>query len=586
MAAASAPRLYDHTGTEIPLQSPPPSSAVVVPTGVDEDFHDRYRLYPSKNLKPNTIVQILEEADAGDPYRLIELEEEMVEKDGKIESILKSRTSSVLGLKWDVMPPKLRLADQGSEAKAAEIARFCYQALDSCEFSELVADLMDAVGKPFAVDWITWGQDDAGRVVPKLFSRIPTKHLRWAFSSDEIRVFQPSQPGNFTGGEWGEPLPAYQTIRAIDMSRRDHPTRAGVLRTLIWPYLFKLTIIKDMVAYGERSGLPPRVLRIDDQDFDNAERYQKFRIAMRDFKQDLSAVISKNAELDIKVVATKDGVEVFVGQVAYFDKWMAWKVLGHELTSQSSPGQGQLGITAAMDVRQDIKEGDCRWLAGIIKRDLLTPIVGWNFGWDAVAQHLVPTLQFDVELPKDLNSGSQVLDRIVRAFPKLPVSKQWLRDEYGIPAPVGEEEGTPQDDILLSGWGGTGAAGGATGAPDPNANPPGSPADPGTVNAAPARAFELAGPLRITFADEPLTPKQAQEPIDELVRRGTASAQTTSEAWARKLREILQSSAKDGLTFEQTKRRIVDAYPELAVEDLDRTLREQRLLSRLAGRNL
>lgn len=582
MASASAPRLYDATGTEIPLPGPkaPPIPAPIL-SGVNADIGDRWRLYPSKQLKPNRIVEILEEADAGDPYRLIELEEEMVEKDGKIEAILKARTSAVQGLNWSVVPPKLRLADQGSEEKAAEIARFSEQALESTEFSELIGDLMDGVGKPFAVDWITWGNDAKGRAVPLCFDRVPTKHLRWSFKTNQLRVFQPSNPGNFTDGDWGEPLPPYQTVRALDQSRRDDPTRAGVLRTLLWPYFFKMLIVKDMVSYGERYGLPPRVLKIDQSDFDNKERYDKFRAAMASWAVDLSAVISKNSDLEMSVVATNDGVKVFIEQIDYFDKWMAWKVLGHELTSQSSPGQGQLGITAAQDVKQEIKEGDCRWLSSIIKRDLLTPMVGWNFGWDAVNAHLVPTLQFDYEPPRDLNVESTVMQRIFQTFPKLTASKQQIRDDYGIAAPVGEEEAGPDDDVLLPGGAAAGAAdtNGATGIDSPGKVDDQNP-DAEEANAA------AAGKIAVTFSEAPAsTPVERQKTVDELGRRGTTGAKRTTDGWARQMREIIRQGATDGLNFAQVRARIVEAYPELDVKELDGTLREQILLTRLYGRN-
>lgn len=579
---ATAPKLYDATGTEVPLIGPPPA-AKVIPPGVTQDVYDRFRMYPSRDLNPNTLVGILEESDAGDPYRLIELCEEMVEKDGKLESILKSRTAGVVGLNWDVVPIKRR--DESDEPLAAEIAAWCQEALAATEFSELLTDLMDAVGKPFAVDWITWGSDLDGKLVPVRFSRIPTKHLRWGFQTDEVRVFTPMQPGQVdSGGEWGTPLPAYSTVRAIDLSRRDHPTRAGVLRGLVWAYWFKTTIIKDMVSYGDRYGLPPRTLKIDQADFDNAERYNKFRQAMRDFGSDLSAVISKSADLEMQSVASRDGVDVFMGQIDYFDKWMAWKVLGHELTSQSSPGQGQLGITAAIDVRQDIKEADCRWLAGIIKRDLLTPMVGWNFGWDAVARRLVPEFQFDYELPRDLKGESEVLDRVMRLFPGLTVDEQKIRDDYGIPEPGEGEAGLvaakPQPAVPF------GAVPG-----DPGADPEGdgqAPPPPDDEEDGPATGprDEPPGYSRTAAAGRrthPAPPQQRQ--VDALAARGIKAGAKVSAAWAAKLRQVLRQAADDGLTLAQARQRIVEAYPDLPADDLDQNIREQLLLVRLFGRN-
>jgi phage gp29-like protein len=579
MATASAPRLYDATGTEIPLPGPQEPPSGTVSPGVNGAASDRFRLYPSRNLTPESIVQILEEADAGDPYRLIELIEEITEKDGKVEAVIKARSQSMQGMEWNILQPKLRLADQASEDKAKEIALFCEQALRSTEFSELIGDLMDGVSKPFAVDWITWGQDSLGKYVPTQFSRINPKHLRWSFADDSLRVFDPVRPSIGKGGDWGEPLAPYTTIRAIDLSRRDHPTRAGIGRTLIWPVFFKLTIVKDMVGYGERAGIPPRVLRIDQVDFDNPERYEKFRRAMMEFRHDLSAVISKNAELDIKVIASKDGVEVFTSQIDIFDKWIAWKVLGHELTSQSSPGQGQLGITAAMEVRQDIKEADCRWIAGIIKRDVLTPMVGWNFGWDAVQQHLVPNLWFDVELPRDITAESQVVDRIATRFPNLTFSKQQIRENFGIAAPLGEDQIEAEDDVLRPSAGGSPAAVGASGAGDPSSPPAEGPdAAPGSVNSRSGAASTLS-------ASEPQSPEKKQIPVDAAVVKGAETGQPVAEKWEREIRDVLRQCQAEGLTFAQTADRVRGLYPALAVKGFEKDLRQWLFLCRLHGRN-
>lgn len=578
---ATVPVLYDASGQQVRLEAPPQLARP--PEAALPDTTDRWRMYPSRRLTPEAIAAILETADAGDPYELIELEEEMVEKDGKIEAILKSRVSAILGLQWDIVAPKLD--DLEEKDLAEEIAAFAYQALNAANVSGLVGHLMDAVGKPFAVDWIYWGKDRAGRIVPDRFQRIPTKHIRWAYNSNDLRLYVAARPGNFTGGEWGEPIPPYQTVRAIDLSRQDDPTRAGVLRTLVWPYWFKMLTIKRMAAYGERYGLPPRVLKIDDSDFDNPERYTKFRNSMRAFGEDLSAVISRNADLEIDAIASADGIAVFTDSIAYFDKWMAWKVLGHELTSQSSPGQGQLGITAAMDVRQDILEGDCRWMSENIKRDVLTPMVGWNFGWDAVNAGLVPDVQFDYELPTDLSASSAVLERVSKLFPTLEVSKQWVRDTYGIPAPVGVEE--EQDDVLLPkvATPPIGAAPGApTGEPMPLDMPdPGEPPDPASTDMPDMPADAAAIPRAFAASTAPTNP--SQDPIDRLASKGVRIGTTINDSWARKLRQVLKTAQSEGLTLAQTRARVVAAYPDLDANELDRNIREQLILSRLWGRN-
>lgn len=576
MADVTVARVYDAYGQPYVPEAPVPvmpilDAAVPSPS-------DRYRGYPSRRLTPENIVAILDEADSGQPYRLIELCEEMVEKDSKIDSVLKSRRAGILGLQWQVMPAKMgEDADQSLQTQANEIAKFCHSALESADYSCALGHMMHAVGLPFAVDWITWGRDRKNRVVPKGFSRIPTKHLKWSWYTNEILVYSPYDPGPFVKGDWGEPLPPYATVRAIDESRGDDLTRAGSLRTLVWAYYFKITIIKTLAAYIERYGLPPRFLKIDDQDFENPARYKLFKQAMMDFVHDLSAVVSKNAEVEVVKIAGQDGVLVFTGAIDYFDKVIAWRLLGHELTSQSSPGSGQLGITAALKVRQDIIEEDCRWQAGIAKRDLLTPMVGWNFGWDAVDAGLVPTLVFDYEPPKDLSIESQTLDRICRLFgSRYQVSRTWVRDTFGHEAPAGMAE---TDDDALYFDGGAAAGGGSPTSEPSDGAERGDRADVPVIDS----QLAVTVPKVAKSKAKPTDPPQA--PVDALGSKGTRNWKSATGPWVGQVVAALREVAAQGGTYADARARVVALYPKLAVEDVERILNEGLVLSQLWGRN-
>ena len=83
--------LYDSTGVAIPPPGllPPPSGMSVIPGGVESDANDRYRQYLAKGLTPSRLAAILEEADAGYPYNLFQLCEEILEKDPKMASLFR-----------------------------------------------------------------------------------------------------------------------------------------------------------------------------------------------------------------------------------------------------------------------------------------------------------------------------------------------------------------------------------------------------------------------------------------------------------------------------------------------------------------
>ena len=347
-----------------------------------------------------------------------------------------------------MLPPELDDENDADRAKAEEIARFCQHALEATNIDELIGDIMDAIPKPFSVDWIHWGTNADGKIVPLQFQHIPGTHLMWATKKNELRLYDPTRP-MFTanGGEFGEVLPANSTVRAIANPRKDIAVRSGLMRTLSWYYMFKIIALKDFATWLDRYGMPLRLAKINATQFNDAAFYDKIRGALRTLGSDGSGVFTADTEIEI-VAAAKQGADGFDRMIDIVNREAAQLVLGHELSSQSSPGSGQLGISAAVAVRQDYVEGDCNWLANIVRRDDFRPMVEWNYGAEAVTGGLVPFLWLDYEPSKDLIAEANMRKIIADTFPDLEFSEQDVRDTFGIPRPLGAEE--PEDDILAS----------------------------------------------------------------------------------------------------------------------------------------
>ena len=580
--AGSQVVLYDATGTQVPLPgAPTPPTSSVIPEGIDQTYRDRFRGYPSRNLTPAKIINILQNADAGWPLEWIELCEEIVEKDPKIGSVLHTRTAAVLGLYYEIQPPKLDDIDTTEDPQAQEIARFCDQALLASNFTDLVGDLLDAVGKPFAVDWVDWKLNRDGKVVPQRFRRIPTKHIHWSFDADTIRVYDPYAQVAGVGGNLGMPLPPYTTVRAVYNTRHDHPTRAGLLRSLVWYYLFKITGLKDLVSYSDRYGMPLRVLFLDDADYKNPAIYNEMRQALVNMGTDASGVISKNSVLQIEKMGDAGRCGRLQGTHRLHGQGDRAACLGHELSSQGSAGGGLLGISAALQVRQDILEADCNFISSTIKRDVLTPLVGWNFGWDAVEQGLVPNLTYNYEPPKDLVAQANVMSVVAATFPDLPFSKQQIRDEYGFDEPLGEDTNplnqAPEDDVLMPG----GVATGATGPGGPGKAPK-SPDPPRGTPEVSINSLAARGRRRRKMPPK-YSPKR-QKLIDGVQVKAVTKGYSSTASWSAQLRQLLRDSAAEGVSIYELRNRIVKLYPDLDSADLERTLREQMVLVRLFGR--
>ncbi len=582
--AADPALLYDQTGTPIPIPGPEkPTRTTVVPAGVNANRNDRFRDYPSRNLKPQRLAAILQQADGGDPSQWIQLLEEMIEKDPKLASVLSTRYGAVLGLDWEVVAARLDDdATQEMRDRADLIAKFCFNVLRATNFQELVGDMLDGIAKPFAIDWIRWGEDEAGNWIPKRFDRIPTRHIHWSFNDDTLRVFEPTTSATGPGGEVGINFQEYTTVRALNTARRDHPTRAGLGRTIAWYVHFKIEIFKAMLAYIDRFGMPVRVLKVDDQDFDNADRFGRFRASLAAMGQDASAIFTKNVELEFEKIAETGGIEVYEVAINLIDKAIAWVVLGHELSSQSSPGAGQLGITASLQVRQDILESDCEFVSGIIRRDVLAPIVGFNFGWDEI--DLLPTIYFDYEPARDLAAEAKTIQTIATTFKELSWSKQQLREQFGVEEPLeipGTEEGAEESDVIFPSAAPSPTAGATPGGDQADIQPAGDPASIPTVNATGRPTVSLAKRPR----PAPKYSPRRQKNVDALADRGIALGTSIVDGWKRQIRDAVRTAARAGVPLAEVRRRLVALYEDLDVAELEKSIKEESLKARLYGRN-
>ncbi len=101
-------------------------------------------------MTPNRLAGIFREADQGNVYRQMELFEEMEEKDAHLTAILQTRKMAVLGKDYEVMPYANTPEDEEIAAQVGEIV----YGIPNLE--EALLDLLDAIGKGFALCEILW----------------------------------------------------------------------------------------------------------------------------------------------------------------------------------------------------------------------------------------------------------------------------------------------------------------------------------------------------------------------------------------------------------------------------------------------
>ncbi len=379
---------------------------------------ERWSSYPSVGLTPPRLAEIFREADLGYVARQMELFEEMEEKDAHLAAILQTRKMAVLSLDYEVLPYS---KDPVDEAVGEWVGEMIYR-IPGLE--GVFLDLLDAIGKGFALSEIIW-EVASGKAQVAELRWVPQK--RAVFGEDgKLRLMTPDGPWQ------GVEPPSWKVIYHRYKARSGSAARAGVLRVVGWMYLLKNFALKDWAAFNEIFGMPLRLGKYDPT-ASSADREALFQ-AIRHLGSDAAGVISKSTEIEFVEATSRSGQNPYQVMAEFCNREMSKAVLGQTLTTDTSGGTGTYAAAQVHgQVRRDLVLADTQALAATLREQLLRPLVGFNFGWDRP----VPWFRFKYEEEKDLKTLSEVYRNL--AAMGVLLTAEHLSERFGIPLPAVQE---------------------------------------------------------------------------------------------------------------------------------------------------
>jgi len=408
-----AVKLYDSWGQEITPNEKPDERTLATAS-----LRDRWSMYPSNGLTPQTLASIFKEADLGNVWRQAELFEEMEEKDTHLFSVIQTRKLAITGLDFEIEPASEDAQDQ-------KIAEFIQEVInDLSDFEGNLSDLLDAIGKGYSLMEIYWDVRN-NKNIARHIEWVHAKRITW-YNNITPRLITEEKP--YEGIE----IPPFKMIFHLHKARSGHSNRQGILRTVAWMYLFKNYTIKDWVAFAEVFGMPLRLGKYDVGALpdDRKALYE----AVRALGRDAAGVISKSTEIEFIEASKNSGENIYETLAMFCNSEISKAILGHSASSDSTPGK--LGNeNMAGGIRKDLLISDCEMVAKTLRRDLIRPLVGFNFGWDVS----LPWFKFHYEEPQDLDAEANKIKTLSDAgVTSIPVS--WVHEKFNIPLPKDGEE--------------------------------------------------------------------------------------------------------------------------------------------------
>lgn len=377
-------------------------------------------------LTPAQVSAIVRDADVGYVWQLQDLLNESRQKDSHLQTVLGTRENAIRGLRWQVVP-----AADSPRRRDIKVAEFCEEALRSVgDFPDLLAHLAGAAYHGYAVAETMLEVRD-GRLVPRRFGRLAPR--RFCFDQERGQLRQWDQSGG-NAVYPGVDLQATYPGKFIIFQPRingDIPCREGLGRVLLWAALFRNWTLRDWLALGELAWKPWRVgtykAGADKTVINN------LRDVLRQMSGSGVATVPDDAKIDVQWPKGNVQGDTHSTLAEFLAGEMSKAVLGQTLTTESgSRGARSLGEVHDK-VRRDIMEADAAAIAACLRRDLLAPLVAWNFG-----DVPVPQFRFLTEDGVDLKAYSEAILNFRRAG--LAICASDVRDAAGLREPDDDDE--------------------------------------------------------------------------------------------------------------------------------------------------
>ena len=382
------------------------------------DVNDKYSTYPSNGLTPRRLARIFRAADGGDVFEQMELFEEMEEKDTHLFSQLQTRKLAVTGLDWEVQP-------FSDDERDKEIAEFINEQLKGIEnLDAIFIDMLDAIGKGVSVMEIEWGLDSNLANIIENIEYVYPKKLIWDFQTDEMKICTKEFPS-------GMSLPENKFVVHKYKAKSGHTSRAGILRVVSWMYLFKNYDVKDWVAFCEVFGMPLRLGKYNAAASDDDKK--ALMEAIYSLGTDAAGIIPDSTIIEFIESQKTTSVEIYEKLARYCDEQISKAVLGQTLSSDSGGSYAQGKVHN--EVRHDLTVGDAKALAVTVRRDIIRPLVEYNFGYDAD----VPFFTFDCQEAEDQKETVEIYKTLVCDM-GLEIPKNHIYKKFNIPKPEDGEE--------------------------------------------------------------------------------------------------------------------------------------------------
>ncbi|SUT89834.1 Mu-like prophage protein gp29 [[Actinobacillus] rossii] len=387
-------------------------------------LQQHYSEHPTSGLTPARAASILRAAEQGDLVSQAELAEDVEEKDTHLQSEIGKRRNAIQAVDWQIIAPRNATPEEQRDADMLNEILQDAVWLDDCIF-----DATDAILKGFSCQEIEWEQGLLGglKLIRNVHWRDPAWFMTPTFERNNLRLRD--------GSTQGVDLQPFGWVKHIAKAKTGYLSRIGLVRSLVWPFIYKNYSARDFAEFLEIYGLPLRLGKYPEGATQN-EKNTLLRAVMQ-IGHNAGGIIPRGMEIEFEKAAEGDST-AFMTMIEWAEKSMSKAILGGTLTSQADGASSTNALgNVHNEVRSEIRNADLKRLQATLTRDLVYPLYALNCKSFNDARR-IPRFEFDISESEDIASFGAGLGALVDLGFRIP--RQWAHDKLQVPVAADDEE--------------------------------------------------------------------------------------------------------------------------------------------------
>lgn len=226
----------------------------------------------------------------------------------------------------------------------------------------------------------------------------------------------------------------YKWLRFQHDPDDENPYGTSVLRCVYWAWMFKQAGYEFWLQATEKFSVKSIIALFEADGDENTIQSKADSIARMLLGVESGSASAVANIREVKEIGMAGDLIGFASLVDACDTQICYGLTGQSIATSKTDG----GSLALGEVQADMLYEDCKGIA-LELQNVLQHVIDWtvelNFGADVIP----PKIEFNVEKKASFDQLMQAIDRGV------PVSKQALYNDYGLPQPADEEDTFKKD---------------------------------------------------------------------------------------------------------------------------------------------